>query len=229
VNAISNPAADAVNDGARRGLRLLSRAGHPRDETTDEIVARVARFATDLWRTINGHKVQSSKNDSLDTAADGVCANDGILRCSLLSLWQWIWPKACYSIKKVQNWRSHEDTPRYKALGAAKVLKIYDEENEAAVAEEKSFEALTSIVNAEIDRQAWRGEMMVKAEEQHMNDKKNSNKDDQGLGDLLPPILRDPAFKQGGWVASTSTQRRAMALDGGSAYKIRASVSKAAV
>ena len=57
---------------------------------------------------------------------------------------------------------------------------------------------------------------MTKAYEYSM-EKKGVIKDDNAIGDLLPPILRDSAFKQGGWVTSTSRQRRAMQLDGGSA------------
>jgi hypothetical protein len=224
VNAATNPVANAVNDGARRGLRFIGRAGHPRDETKDEITARVAKFATVLWRTINGHRVPTSTNDSTDFTRDGVCANDGILRCSLLALWQWIWPKACYAIRRVHSWQSHEETPRYKALGADKVLKVYEEETEAASKEEKLFDPLNKIVNAEIDRQAWRGDMVTKAYE-HTMEKKGASKDDNSIGDLLPPILRDNAFKQGGWVTSTSRQRRAMQLDGGMAVtKIRLTV-----
>ena len=56
-------------------------------------------------------------------------------------------------------------------------------------------------------------------------EKKSGSKDDNAIGDLLPPILRDSAFKQGGWVTSTSRQRRAMQLDGGMAVtKIRLTV-----
>ncbi|KAI2508507.1 hypothetical protein MHU86_5906 [Fragilaria crotonensis] len=214
VNPTSSPVASAVNDGARRGLRLLGRAGHPRDEAKDELVVRVAKFATDLWRTINGHVVSSSIDYETAVVRDGVCANDGILRCTLLALWQWIWPKACYAIMRVQSWRTHSDTPRYKALGADRVLKVLDEETDAATIEEKLFEPVTKIVNLELDRQTWRGEMVTKAYE-HTMEKKGGNKEDNAIGDLLPPILRDNAFKQGGWVTSTSRQRRAMQLDGG--------------
>lgn len=216
VNSTSNPVANAVNDGARRGLRLLGRAGHPRDETKDELVVKVAKFATDLWRTINGHIVSTSVDYATAVSRDGVCANDGVLRCSLLALWQWIWPKACYAIMRVQSWRTHAHTPRYKALGADKVLKVLDEETNAAAVEEKMFEPLSKIINLELDRQSWRGEMVTKAYE-HTMEKKGGSKEDNAIGDLLPPILRDGAFKQGGWVASTSRQRRAMQLDGGMA------------
>jgi hypothetical protein len=45
---------------------------------------------------------------------------------------------------------------------------------------------------------------------------------EQGLGQPLPPIVRDKAFKQGGWIASCAQQRRKALLDGGIAVsKIR--------
>jgi hypothetical protein len=220
VNATYNPVANAVNDGARRGLKLLGRAGHPKDESNDEVIVRVAKFATDLWRTINGHVVKIE--DSLYCSGDGVCANDSILRCSLLALWQIIWPKACFAILRVQSWRPHEGTPRYEALGAHRVAQVYDDrELELATMEQESLQPLSKIVDKEIDRQAWRGEMFTKAYENIMDQKKSDDATDL----LLPPILRDSAFKLGGWVTSTAQQRRAMHLDGGMAVtKIRLTV-----
>jgi hypothetical protein len=51
---------------------------------------------------------------------------------------------------------------------------------------------------------------------------------EQGIGQPLPPIQRDAAFKQGGWIASAAQQRRALALDGGTAVtKIRLTVKTA--
>ena len=48
---------------------------------------------------------------------------------------------------------------------------------------------------------------------------------EQGIGQPLPPIQRDAAFKQGGWIASAAQQRRALALDGGTAVtKLRLTV-----
>jgi len=75
-----HPAATAVNDGARIGLRLLKVAGTLKEkEHSLDTVARVASFATDLWRTLNG--------DTNRTGEYGPCARNGSLRASLLSLW----------------------------------------------------------------------------------------------------------------------------------------------
>lgn len=222
------PAANAVNDGARRGLRLLMRAGHPRDSSKDEIVVRVAKFATNLWRTINGHRLSTKKNDVLEPEAFGVCSYDGILRCSLLSLWQWIWPKACFPVMRVHLWKTHEGTERYKALGAHLVMQQTTEEKEAADAEENLSSPIVKIVNFETDRQLWRGDMAKKAYDYHREEKKSHpvvKELNDGLGDVLPPVKRDNAFKQGGWIASTAQQRRAASLDGGTAVtKIRLTV-----
>ena len=103
VSGATLPAANAVNDGARRGMRLLSRAGHSSKETSisEELIVRVALFATKLWRTINGEHADGHEKV-------GVCAFDGALRCSLLGLWQWIWPKGCWAAMQVQAWRPHD-------------------------------------------------------------------------------------------------------------------------
>ena len=240
VREATYPSASAVNDGARKGLKLLSRVGHSRDDSKEEIVVRVARFATNLWRTINGHVVRPNNDltggnlKSQGAAAapstkDGVCANDAILRCSLLSLWQWLWPKGCYAVMRVHTWKKFEATPRYKALGAHHVMSQTDEEREAAAAEEASFGPITKVVQEEIDRQLWRGEMAKKAYEYHVQDKRKHTtivKDmGEAIGEPLPPVKRDEAFKQGGWVASAAQQRRAAALDGGTAVtKVRLTV-----
>ena len=47
------PTANAVNDGVHRGLKLLKRAGEG-SSISEKTITRVARFATLLWRTING-------------------------------------------------------------------------------------------------------------------------------------------------------------------------------
>jgi len=56
VTPATFPAAAAVNDGARRGMRLVTRAGKdpPPKAYKDVVITRIARFATTLWRTING-------------------------------------------------------------------------------------------------------------------------------------------------------------------------------
>jgi hypothetical protein len=52
---------------------------------------------------------------------------------------------------------------------------------------------------------------------------------EQGIAQPLPPIQRDIAFKQGGWIASAAQQRRALALDGGTAVtKLRLTVKSLA-
>jgi hypothetical protein len=222
VNPTSSPVANAVNDGARRGLRLLGKAGHPKDESADEVIVRVAQFASKLWRTINGHKIGRATDREGFTLRYGVCAHDGILRCSLLSLWQWIWPKDCYALIRVQKW--NEKSPRYKAVGADGIIRVLEEEMEGAANEEKLFEPLNKVVQSELDRQAWRGEMLSIAYAQIV-EKKVGVKDDNVIGELLPPISRDSAFKQGGWVTSTTRQRRSMQLDGGMAVtKVRLTV-----
>lgn len=38
---------------------------------------------------------------------------------------------------------------------------------------------------------------------------------ERGIGEPLPPIERDKAFKAGGWVSAAAQQRRSKNLDGG--------------
>jgi len=146
VSAASYPAANAVNDGARRGLRMLKLVGR-HDDTTDKIVVRVAIFATKFWRTLNGDSCSDG------TAVDGVCAGDAQLRCSLLSLWQWIWPKSCFALLRVQGWKSAASTPRYKEIGAHFVMKVSEEERQASSMEEAAYAPFNKVVQSEIDRQ----------------------------------------------------------------------------
>lgn len=204
-----------------------SRAGHPRETTDQELVVRVGQFATKLWRTINGEPANPFKVKAGEEAT-GVCAYDGILRTSLLSLWQWLWPKGCFAVLQVQSWKSHEETQRYGDIGAHFVMEVTDDEA-AAAAEENSLTDVNRLVNMELDRQAWRGEMAKKAYELSKFNKKPHMQDvaaaEQGIGQPLPPIQRDTAFKQGGWIASAAQQRRALALDGGTAVtKLRLKV-----
>jgi hypothetical protein len=229
VSASSFPAASAVNDGARRGLSLVMKAGHPKETLSEELIVRVARFATRLWRTINGEPASPPiKPDS--SSIMGVCAYDGVLRCSLLALWQWIWPRGCYAVLQVQAWKSHEKTQRYRDMGAHEVMKISDQEKAAADEEQKSLTDINRIVHMELDRQIWRGEMARKAYDLFKTSKGSGSSGDvaaaeQGLGIPLPPIERDQSFKQGGWIASAAQQRRALALDGGTAVtKVRLTV-----
>jgi hypothetical protein len=229
VSAATFPAASAVNDGARRGLPLIMKAGHPKENTGEILTVRVARFATRLWRTINGEPADPPV-DSTPSLTMGVCAYDGILRCSLLALWQWIWPRGCYAVLQVQAWRSLEKTQKYRDMGAHEVMKITDQEKLASSEEEKSLSEINRVVQLELDRQVWRGEMARKAYDIFKATKNSSSIGDvaaseQGIGQPLPPIERDDAFKQGGWIASAAQQRRALALDGGTAVtKVRLTV-----
>jgi len=232
VSPATYPAANAVNDGARQGLRMLSRAGRPKEAATEEIVVRVARFATNLWRTINGEaiEIQSGQTPfSQPSVLNGVCAHDGHLRCALLSLWQWIWPDRCAAVQQVQAWKTYEGTQKYEELGANYVMKQSDEEKAAAAAEEASLEGINRLVSVELERQRWRGQMAISAYE--FNKQSGSKVDvstaEQGLGQPLPPIQRDTAFRNGGWVASAAQQRRALHLDGGMAVtKLRLNLNK---
>jgi hypothetical protein len=218
VTQDSNPAACAVNDGARRGIRLLSRAGHPRETGLGEkLIVRIALLATNLWRTINGESISLTG----EVPDIGVCANDGTLRCSLLALWQWLWPKGCFAVLQVQTWKDHEGTKHYLDIGADKVMKTTTEEKEAATAEEGLLCDLSALVEQEIQRQQWRGEMYMKAYEYSKSADAGKAVDaaaaEQGIGQPLPPIQRDNAFKAGGWIASAAQQRRSKGLDGGTA------------
>jgi hypothetical protein len=219
VNPIAYPAASAVNDGARRGLRLMTRAGRETGVVGQALIARIARFATTLWRTINGEP--SSLSDSIPGHSDGsvgICAYDCQLRCTLLCLWQWVWPKGCFAVMQVQTWKTHEGSQHYKDIGADLVMKTSNEEKEAAQEEEKSMAEISNLVLMEIDRQAWRGEMAVKSYDFSKTSKsKDASAAEKGIGRPLPPIQRDSAFLAGGWIASAAQQRRRLALDGGMA------------
>mmetsp|Transcript_24417 Transcript_24417/g.67496 ORF Transcript_24417/g.67496 Transcript_24417/m.67496 type:complete len:1959 (-) Transcript_24417:791-6667(-) len=229
VNDISYSAASAVNDGARRGLAVLRRAGHPRKIVVgEELIVRIARFATSLWRTINGEPIEiTDTTPGLHKGNVGVCATDGQLRCTLLALWQWVWKSGCFAVMQVQIRKPNEWSGNYKDLGVDKVMKTSEEEKEAADEEKTSLAALDELTNKELDRQEWRGQMAVKAYETFKLTNKLSTVSDlsateQGIGQSLPPIKRDTAFKQGGWIASAAQQRRTTGIDGGTAItKIR--------
>ncbi len=229
------PAADAVNDGARRGLRLLKQAGVTDQKIPEATVVRVARFATQLWRTLNGElggieKFKSNGGDTtpITSAVDGICAHDGYLRCIILSLWQWIWPKGAIAVLRVQSWKEHEGTARYKNLRADEVMKIEDSEKNAVSAEESACAGLHKIINNEIERQRWRGEMAKKRREEIVTSK-DSVTNTQGVNCPLHVVQKDLAWKHGGWVASAAQQRRHKGADGGSSVavtKFRLSMNK---
>lgn len=231
VSEDTYPAANAVNDGARQGLRTMKMAG--RDQASSDVtVVRVARFATTLWRTING---ETSPTTARESSKPGVCSQDGQLRCSLLSLWQWIWSKTCIAVLRVQSWDGIAGTKRYLELGADKVMKFTAEEKDALNEEENACMGLKAIADSEIDRQRWRGEMSKRSFEFHKSEKaaapnvavETLTSTSQDIGKPLPLVAKDAAWRSGGWVASTAQQRRAKGLDGGSAItKIRLTVAK---
>jgi hypothetical protein len=217
VSDSTYPAATAVNNGARIGLRLL-RDGRD-GKYSNQIVVRVATFATRLWRTINGEKY-SPKHKHI-TEPFGVCAFDSHLRCTLVSLWQWLWPKHCYQLMRAQSWHAMEGTPHYVAMGLDNVLKQTAEEKEATAKEDDLLAPLAQVVEGEIDKQKWRGEMAGKAYDYNARDGKSWVKGESKaaiaaeIGQPLPVVSKDAAWKLGGWVASTATQRRAVGVDGG--------------
>jgi hypothetical protein len=221
VSDATLPAANAVNDGARRGLRLLK---DPCRDGINQTGARVAKFASRLWRTMNGEAVTSSTlrfSSVLDKV--GICAHDSQLRCQLIALWQWIWPSHCYQVIKSQPWHAMEGTPQYYAMGMDQVVKTTVEEKDAASLDDQALAELGKAVEDEICRQRWRGEM---ASEAYNSCKKE---DMTVVGQPLPLVKKDEAWRLGGWVASTAQQRRAQGADGGSAVtKIRLMVSKTA-
>ena len=105
----------------------------------------------------------------------------------------------------------------YADLGAHLVMQITEEEKAAAAEEEASLADINRLVDVELDRQAWRGEMAKKAYEMYKSNKSSTAIQDvaaaeQGIGQPLPPIQRDAAFKQGGWIASAAQQRRALTM-----------------
>lgn len=225
VSEANAPAANAVNDGARRGLRLLSRAGQSSD-MSEQTVFRVAIFATRLWRTINGelggnqdYQV-SVKFVPTTNAIDGVCAFDGFLRSSLLALWQWIWPKGCLAVLRIQSWMDHEGSNRCNNDNAHVVMTMTEEEKEASAVDDEIYSAVRRLVSVELDRQQWRGRTASLAYDLSKQSEDNT-KDSSGLNHPLETVEKDAMWKLGGWVASTSAQRRAAGSDGGTVTKIR--------
>ena len=255
VTESSYPAANSVNNGARRGLRLFKNAG--RDEShSEQTILKVAQFATKLWRTINGEDVTTlllPSNQKLSfsklgntSSTPGICSTDGRLRVSLLSLWQWLWPKTCIAVLRVQQWddllkqqqqkknisrSSNSLIDKVNIKDDNIVMTCTDEERKASEIEEATVaNDLKKILNTEIDRQKYRGEMASKAYEywklcsKKQKDLANSAALSSGLHPL-PVVQKDNAWKLGGWAASASQQRRAMSLDGGSkVQKIRLTV-----
>merc|ERR1711957_153565 len=114
-----------------------------------------------------------------------------------------------------------EGSPAYDSMGLNHIMKTTLEEKEAARVEDQALAPLSRVVEAEISRQKWRGDMANDAYKYF----KSINKDKVNLtevGQPLPVVEKDIAWKLGGWVASTAQQRRNQGADGGSAVtKIR--------
>ena len=217
VSDVTYPAANAVNDGARRGLRLL-RHKHKDASYTSQTIVRVAKFPSKLWRTINGESISPSTHSQCEPA--GVCAHDNSLRCSLVALWQWMWPDHCSQFLRTQTLLALEGTPQYFSMGLNHFMKTTAEEKKAAHLENVALEPLIKVVEDEIDCQKWRGEMAGNAYQYFKKTKGNINLTE--AGQPLPIVEKDAAWKLGGWVASTAQQRRSQGADGGSAVtKIR--------
>lgn len=227
ISDFTYPAANAVNDGARRGLRLLKDTCKE-GTYSNQTVVRVAKLATSLFRTINGEQVSTSQtpltSKTCPAETVGVCAHDNNLRCALVALWQWIWPRQCWQFLRAQSWHAMEGKPEYYSMGLNHVMKTTAEEKEAALLEDEGLKQLAKVVEAEIDRQKWRGEMAGQAYKYS----KQSNLTE--VGQPLPVVEKDTAWKLGGWVASTAQQRRNQGADGGSAVtKIRLMVKSSTV
>jgi hypothetical protein len=236
VSELSLPAANAVNDGAKRGMRLLRTAGKPippnkanqRKPPSEQTIVQVAKFATSLWRTINGelggkYFEKDRTFDAVTSVVDGVCAYDGHLRCSLLSLWQCIWPNTknnnglCVAVQRVQSWKGHSGTQKYKDLGANQVMSVKDDEKIESEIGYKANESLREIINSEIDRQRWRGELAKKRKDSTNGTvTKDPSAASEGLNQPLDIIEKDEAWRLGAWVTSAAHQRRAVGADGGS-------------
>ena len=229
VAEYSMPAATAVNDGARRGIKILKDAGKilrnagKSDSVSDTNVANVAIFATKLRRTMNGELggIESPNSDvkgitPITSAVDGICAYDGHLRCSLVALWQWLWPKGCIAVSRVQ--KENELSNRFKPFGADNVMMTEVSEKVAALTEHSYCNDLRKITAREIDRQSWRGEM-AKARKEEVAASKDGNVNAQEFDFPLRTVPKDDSWKQGGWVASAASARRKDSSDGGSLVK----------
>lgn len=229
VSDFTYPAANAVNDGARRGLRLLKDTGKDKS-FSNQIVVRVATFASRLWRTINGELLSPDEHIPASTSTCetvGVCAHDNTLRCALVSVWQWIWTRQCWQLIRAQGWHAMEGTPQYYSMGLNHVVKTTAEEKDDGLLEDQALEPLAKVVEAEIGRQKWRGEMAGTAYKYYKSTKDNALLE---VGQPLPVVAKDTAWKVGGWVASTAQQRRTQGADGGSVVtKIRLMVKSSNV
>ena len=214
-----HPAATSVNDGARIGLRLIKIAGSSRDKDhSPEIVASVARFATKLWRTMNGDKSLPGQ--------EGSCARNAALRGSLLAIWDWLYPMGCPAVSQVQSWQSHEGNQHYINIGAHHVMKMSEDEKKMAKVEDIAISDFKRIVDDQVERQTWRESMSAKAYERASRENTpDSTSLIKGIAVPLPLVSRDEAWRLGGWSTSAANQRRAKGDDGGVAIsKVRLKV-----
>jgi len=253
ASKVSLPAANAVNDGARNGMSVLRKSGKPKPNPdrpnakkppSEDTIVRVAKFATSLWRTMNGElggkfNVKDGTPSAVTSAIDGVCAYDGHLRCSLLSLWQCVWPAGngssgngqCLAVQRVQAERVQTEPPEWIKKGADEVMKVgeYNDEKLAAEMEDKANESLRKIINLELDRQQWRGDLaQVLKNSSNGSGSKDPIAVSQGLNQPLDIVEKNEAWKLGSWVTSAAYQRRARNEDGGavvSATKLRLTMS----
>lgn len=223
VGEYNTPAADAVNDGARLGFRLLRTAGQKVDGN-EAVIVRVAKFATAMWRAVNGELggiqvFEGNTEESFSHVVDGICAHDGQLRCILLSVLQWIWPKGCFAVMRVQTWREVEESTRFTNLGMDEVMNINLNEKAFADFQDKLCSDLRSIIAEEKERQIWRGEL-AEARRKEVVVKKDSSLNSQSVNYPLEIVQKDEAWKLGSWVSSTAQQRRAKGADGGSSVSV---------
>ena len=223
VGEYNTPAADAVNDGARSGFRLLRTAGQ-KVEGNEDVIVRVAKFNSSMWRLVNGELGGTEIVDAHDrnqcvSIVDGICANDGQLRGILLALLQWLWPKGCFAVMRVQSWRDLQNPARLNDLGIIDVMRMSNSEKAAAAMEDKSCEDLRGIINEEKGRQVWRGEM-AETRRKEVVATKDPSLNAQGVYYPLDIIKRDEAWKLGSWVSSAAQQRRARGADGGSSVSV---------
>jgi hypothetical protein len=139
-----SPAANAVNDGARVGLRFLTRCGLD-SSSSDETVIRVAKFATKLWRVMNGEDA-----GAVDMGFEGICSYDPVLRTTLLSLWQWIFPKGCIAIIRVQSWRSikgeSSELQKHFAVSTNDVMSVSEEDKKRSTEEDSALSDIQNVV-----------------------------------------------------------------------------------
>jgi hypothetical protein len=121
---------------------------------------------------------------------------------------------------RIQSWMDHEGSQRFKEIHENIVMTMTEEEKEASTVDDDVHSEIRKLVSTELDRQQWRGRTASIAYDLSKQNEDNT-KDSTGLNQPLPTIEKDGMWKLGGWIASTSAQRRAAGSDGGTATKIR--------